>query len=99
MSCSGRIRDFKKHKRRTDLDAVLLVNVIVTPLPLGESISIDHLWVLSKKLSKLGADLTLNNRIYFEGSVYKYKRLGGKSLKRCLLGSEDYGIQPLKVIL
>jgi hypothetical protein len=97
VECSGRVKEFKKHPTRRDLDSVCLVNVIVTPIPVGESVFVDHLWLLRKQLRKIQCKPNQNDRIYFTGKVYSYKRLGGKSIDRGLYGLEDYGILPLRV--
>lgn len=93
--CSGRVKELRKHQKRKDLDSFCLVNVIVTPVPIGESIYIDHLWVLRKQFSKIGKVPQRNERVFFIGKVYSYKRLGGKSIDRGLYGTEDYGILPI----
>lgn len=95
VDCSGRVKEFRRHEKRRDLDSILLVNLIVTPLPIGESISIDHLWVLQKQFRKAGRVPNHNERVKFVGKVYPYCRLGGKSLDRGLFGLKDYGILPL----
>jgi hypothetical protein len=94
VECSGRVKEFRCHEKRKDLDSVLLVNLIVTPIPFGESIAIDHMWILKKQFQKIGKLPSQNERIRFTGLVYPYKRLGGKSIDRCLYGSTDYGILP-----
>lgn len=96
VSCSGRIKELRSHNRRKDLDSFCLVNVIITPLPIGESIYIDHLWVLRKQFSKIGITPNRNERVFFIGGVYSYKRLGGKSIDRGLYGKEDYGVLPIR---
>ena len=96
VSCSGRVKELRKHDKRKDLDSFCLVNVIVTPLPVGESIYLDHLWILRKQFSKIGRIPERNERLFFIGQVYSYKRLGGKSIDRGLYGTEDYGILPLR---
>lgn len=95
VECSGRVKEFRKHPTRSDLNSVCLVNVIVTPVPVGESIFIDHLWVLRKQFRKIKCSPTPNERVHFVGKVYSYKRLGGKSIDRGIYGLEDYGILPL----
>lgn len=97
VECSGRIKQFKKHEKRRDLDSWCLTNVIVTPLPLGESIYLDHIWILRKQLKKIGCCPVQNERIYFVAKVYSYRRLGGKSIDRGLYGLEDYGLLPLSL--
>ena len=49
VECSGRLKEFRRHEKRRDLDTILLVNLIVTPLPIGESILVNHLWFLSRQ--------------------------------------------------
>lgn len=95
VSCSGRVKEMKKHEKRKDLDSLCLVNIIVNPLPMGESIYLDHLWVLRKQFSKIGRVPERNERVFFIGKVYSYKRLGGKSIDRGLYGVEDFGILPI----
>ena len=97
VECAGRVKGFKQHPKRKDLDSVCLVNVIVTPHPMGESIYLDHLWVLRRQLKGAGQVPEQNERIHFSGNVYSYRRLGGKSLDRGLYGLEDYGVLPLKI--
>ncbi len=95
VTCSGRVKELRKHFKRKDLDSLCLVNVIITPIPLGESIYVDHLWVLRKQFSKIGRVPDRGERVHFKGKVYSYKRLGGKSIDRGLYGTEDFGILPL----
>ena len=95
VECSGRVKEFRPHENRKDLDSICLVNVIVTPLPFGESLYVDHLWVLRRQFKKAGRVPEKNERVHFRGSVYSYKRLGGKSIDRGLFGLEDYGVLPI----
>jgi hypothetical protein len=92
---SGRVKEFRKHERRKDLDTILLVNLIITPQPIGESISVSHLWFLRRQFKKLGKIPGQSERIRFEGEVYSYRRLGGKSIDRGLFNTTDYGVKPL----
>lgn len=92
---SGRVKEFRKHERRRDLDTILLVNLIVTPVPLGESIFLSHLWFLRRQFKKIGRVPEYNERIQFFGEVYSYRRLGGKSIDRGLFNTTDFGIKPL----
>jgi len=92
---SGRVKEFRKHERRKDLDTILLVNLIITPQPIGESISVGHLWFLRRQFKKLGKIPEQSERIRFEGEVYSYRRLGGKSIDRGLFNTTDYGVKPL----
>ena len=92
---SGRVKEFRKHERRKDLDTILLVNLIITPKPIGESISVSHLWFLRRQFKKAGRVPEQGERIRFEGEVYSYRRLGGKSIDRGLFNTTDYGVKPL----
>lgn len=98
VECSGRVKEFRPHPKRKDLDSVLLVNLIVTPLPLGESISVEHLWFLRKQFTKIDCCPKYNKRLRFKGKVYSYVRLGGKSIDRGLFGTTDFGILPLEIL-
>mgnify|MGYP003340892886 CR=1 FL=1 len=95
VEVSGRIKEFRTHPRKKHLETVLLVNLIVTPLPLGESFSIPHLWFLTRHLKRLDIPLDHNTRIQFIGSVYAYHRLGGKSKSRGIKGTHDFSILPV----
>jgi hypothetical protein len=92
---SGRVKEYRRHEKRRDLDTILLTNLIVTPTPFGESISVHHMWFLRREFKKIGRVPEQGARIRFLGTVYAYKRLGGKSVDRGLFGAEDYGIKPL----
>lgn len=96
VEVSGRLKEYRKHEKRRDLDTLLLLNLIITPLPLGESISVHHMWFLRRQFKKLGRVPEQGERVRFIGVVYSYKRLGGKSADRGILGAEDYGIKPLR---
>jgi hypothetical protein len=93
---SGRVKEFRKHERRRDLDTLLLVNLIITPLPIGESIAVSHLWFLRRQFKKLGRVPEQDERLKFEGEVYSYRRLGGKSIDRGIFNSTDYGVKPVQ---
>lgn len=93
---SGRLKEYRRHGKRKDLDTLLLVNLIVTPIPVGESIFLSHLWFLRRQFRKLGKVPEQNERVQFIGSVYSYRRLGGKSIDRGLFNSTDFGIKPLR---
>ena len=95
VEVSGRVKEFRRHEKRRDLDTVLLTNLIVTPTPLGESISINHMWFLRREFKRIGRVPEQGSRIRFRGSVYAYKRLGGKSVDRGLFGVKDFGIKVL----
>jgi hypothetical protein len=92
---SGRVKEFRRHAKRRDLDTILLVNLIITPQPYGESVGLSHLWFLRRQFKKMGRVPEQNERIRFLGEVCAYIRLGGKSAERNLLGHQDFGIKPL----
>ena len=92
---SGRVKELKKHERRKDLDSFCLVNVIVTPVPDGESIFLSHIWILRRQFKKIGRIPTLNERITFNAEIYSYRRLGGRSIDRGLYNTTDYGVLPV----
>ena len=93
---SGRLKEYRRHEKRRDLDTVLLTSLIVTPKPLGESLFLSHLWFLRRQFKKIGRVPEQGERIQFIGLVYPYRRLGGKSIDRGLFNSTDYGIKPLR---
>ena len=95
VAVSGRVKEYRKHEKRRDLDTILLVNLIVTPTPLGESVFLSHLWFLRRQFKKIGRVPEQGERIQFLGEVYSYRRLGGKSIDRGLFNSTDFGIKPV----
>jgi hypothetical protein len=96
VQISGRVKEFRGHEKRRDLDTVLLTSLIINPLPLGESIAVHHMWFLRRQFKKIGRIPEQGERVRFIGVIYSYKRLGGKSIDRGLFGAEDYGIRPLR---
>ena len=96
VTVSGRVKEYRQHEKRRDLDTLLLVNLIVTPLPLGESIFLSHLWFLRRQFKKIGEIPDQGERSQFIGEVYSYRRLGGKSIDRGLFNTTDFGIKPLR---
>jgi len=96
VEVSGRVKEFRRHEKRRDLDTLLLTNLIVTPTPVGESVFLEHLWLLQRQLKKIKLHSEQGKRIKFIGIVYSYKRLGGKSVDRGLFNLTDFGIKPLK---
>jgi hypothetical protein len=95
VEVTGRIKEFRQHPKKKHLETVLLVNLIVTPLPLGESVAVTHLWFLTRHLKRLDLPLEHNKRVSFIGSVYAYLRLGGKSKSRGIKGTHDFSILPI----
>lgn len=92
---TGRIKELRKHEKRRDLHSFCLVNVFVTPLPIGETIYLSHIFILKRQFKKIGRVPTLNERVTFTANVYSYRRLGGKSYDRGLYNTTDYGLLPL----
>lgn len=96
VEVSGRLKEYRKHPKRRDLDTVLLTNLIINPLPVGESIAVHHMWFLRRQFKQIGRIPEQGERVRFIGVIYSYKRLGGRSIDRGLFGAEDYGIKPLR---
>jgi hypothetical protein len=96
VQVTGRVKEFRRHEKRRDLDTVLLTNLIVNPLPVGESIAVHHMWFLKRQFKKIGRVPEQGERVRFVGVIYAYKRLGGRSIDRGIFGTEDYGIKPLR---
>ena len=95
VEVSGRVKEFRKHEKRRDLDTVLLVNIIITPTPIGESIFVGHMWFLRRQFKKIGRIPEQGERIKFLGEVHSYRRLGGKSIDRGIFNTTDYGVKPV----
>jgi len=95
VEVSGRVKEFRDHPERSDLQSLLLVNLTVRPLPRGKIVKLSHLWVLTKHVVRTGAEPKQGRRVKFNGSVYAYFRLGGKSKERGLHGSHDFSILPM----
>ena len=95
VEVSGRVKEYRRHEKRRDLDTVLLVNLIVTPTPLGESCFVGHMWFLRRQFKKIGRVPGQGERIRFFGLVYSYRRLGGKSIDRGIFNTTDYGVKPI----
>ena len=96
VAVSGRLKEYRRHEKRRDLDTLLLTNLIVTPMPIGESIFLSHLWFLRRQFKKIGRVPEQGERIHFIGQVYSYRRLGGRSIDRGLFNTTDFGIKPLR---
>ena len=96
VAVSGRVKEFRKHEKRRDLDTILLVNLIVTPVPLGESVFLSHLWFLRRQFKKIGRVPEQGERVQFIGEVYSYRRLGGRSIDRGIFNTTDFGVKPLR---
>jgi hypothetical protein len=96
VAVSGRVKEFRKHERRRDLDTILLVNLIVTPTPIGESVFLSHLWFLRRQFKKIERVPEQGERVQFIGEVYSYRRLGGRSIDRGIFNTTDFGVKPLR---
>ena len=96
VEVSGRVKEFRDHPERKDLQTMLLVNVQVRPLSKRKLIKLTHLWVLTKHVRRAGLEPKRGRRIGFIGSVYAYFRLGGKSKQRSLHGTHDFSILPME---
>ena len=98
VEVSGRVKEFRRHEKRRDLDTVLLMNLIISPVPIGESLAVHHMWFLKRQFKKIGRVPEQGERVRFVGVIYAYKRLGGRSIDRGIFGTEDYGIKPLRTL-
>ncbi len=92
---SARVKELRKHEKRRDLHSFCLVSVYVSPVPIGETIFLSHIFVLKRQFKKIGRIPDLNERITFMATVYSYRRLGGKSLDRGIYNTTDYGLLPV----
>ena len=98
VEVSGRVKEFRDHSERKDLQSLLLVNVQIRPVGKRRLIKLSHLWVLSKHVKRVGVEPRKGRRLKFIGSVYAYLRLGGKSKQRGLLGLHDFSILPMEAV-
>ena len=98
VEVSGRVKEFREHSERKDLQSLLLVNVQIRPVGKRRLIKLSHLWVLSKHIKRVGVEPRKGRRLKFIGSVYAYFRLGGKSKQRGLLGFHDFSILPMEAV-
>ena len=98
VEVSGRVKEFRRHEKRRDLDTVLLMNLIISPVPIGESLAVHHMWFLRRQFKKIGRVPEQGERVRFVGVIYAYRRLGGRSIDRGIFGTEDYGIKPLRTL-
>ena len=98
VEVSGRVKEFRDHSERKDLQSLLLVNVQIRPVGKRRLIKLSHLWVLSKHVKRVGVEPKKGRRLKFIGSVYAYFRLGGKSKQRGLLGLHDFSILPMEAV-
>ena len=92
---TGRVKELRKHEKRSDLHSFCLVSIFVTPIPLGETIYLSHIFILKRQFRVIGRVPDLNERLTFIASVYSYRRLGGKSHDRGIYNTTDYGLLPV----
>ena len=90
----GRLKEYRDHPQRDDLRSAVFVPAIITPQQSNCDIHLHHLWILHRHLEKAGVELYRGRWVEFVGAVYAYKRLGGKSKERGLVGMWDFGILP-----
>ena len=98
VEVSGRVKEFRDHSERKDLQSLLLVNVQIRPVGRRRLIKLSHLWVLAKHVKRVNVEPKKGRRLKFIGSVYAYFRLGGKSKQRGLLGHHDFSILPMEAV-
>lgn len=98
VEVSGRVKEFRDHPERKDLQSLLLVNVQVRPVGKRRLVKLSHLWVLAKHVKRVGIEPKRGRRLKFIGSVYAYFRLGGKSKQRGLHGFHDFSILPMEAV-
>lgn len=98
VQVSARVKELRRHEKRRDLHSFCLVNVFVTPVPLGETIYLSHIFILKRQFKKMGRIPQLNERLNFLATVYSYRRLGGKSLDRGIYNTTDFGLLPLSYV-
>ena len=92
---SARVKELRKHPKRRDLHSFCLVNVFVTPVPMGETIYLSHIFILKRQFKKIGRVPSLNERTNFMATVYSYRRLGGKTHDRGLYNTTDNALLPV----
>ena len=98
VEVSGRVKEFRDHPERKDLQSLLLVNVQVRPVGKRRLVKLSHLWVLAKHIKRVGIEPKRGRRLKFIGSVYAYFRLGGKSKQRGIHGYHDFSILPMEAV-
>jgi len=91
----GRLKEYRDHPSRDDLRSAVFVPAIITPQNSHCKIELHHLWILQRHLRKSEVTLHKGRWVEFVGTVYAYKRLGGKSTERGLRGLWDFGILPV----
>jgi hypothetical protein len=96
IEVKARFKEYREHPTRGDLKSAVFVPAVITPFEGGCKIEIHHLWILQRHLVNAGCRLHKGRWVEFLGTVYSYRRLGGKSEERGIKGMWDYGILPIK---
>lgn len=91
----GRLKEYRDHPSREDLRSAVFVPAVITPQQSNCRIELHHLWILQRHLEKADVRLHKGRWVEFVGTVYSYRRLGGKSEERGLKGLWDFGILPV----
>ena len=98
IKVNGRLKEYRDHPSRDDLRSAVFVPAIILPDDNFTQIQLHHLWILQRHLLKAGCRLHKGRWVEFLGTVYSYKRLGGKSEDRGLKGTYDFGILPIEAL-
>lgn len=91
----ARLKEYRDHPARDDLKSAVFVPAIITPQQSNCKIELHHLWILLRHLKKAEVKLHKGRWVEFVGTVYSYRRLGGRSEERGLKGLWDFGILPV----
>jgi len=98
IEVKARLKEYRDHPTREDLRSAVFVPAILKPFDGSCEIHLHHLWVLQRHLTSAGCTLHKGRWTNFLGSVYSYRRLGGKSDERGLKGTWDFGILPVETL-
>ncbi|MFZ9244832.1 MAG: hypothetical protein ACO22S_06980, partial [Burkholderiaceae bacterium] len=98
IEVNARLKEYRDHPNREDLRSAIFVPAILTPSDNTCRIELHHLWILHRHLTNIGCKLHKGRWVKFLGTVYSYKRLGGKSDERGLKGTWDFGILPIEAL-
>lgn len=98
IEVKARLKEFRDHPTREDLRSAVFVPAILKPFDGSCEIHLHHLWILHRHLQSANCHLHKGRWTEFIGSVYSYKRLGGKSNERGLKGTWDFGVLPVETL-
>ena len=98
IEVKARLKEFRDHPTREDLRSAVFVPAILKPFDASCEIHLHHLWILHRHLQAANCRLYKGRWTSFIGSVYSYKRLGGKSNERGLKGTWDFGVLPVETL-